>query len=338
MPTVEAFGSREQVVPQNPLTMPEDRFVAWLQTGARSIGGSNVGAVMGLNAYKTAAEVWDGIFTTVAPVTAASRHRMDRGACLEPIIAAIYSEETQRRLQGDGRTRFIHPACYWLHGTPDRTIVGLSRGLGALEIKCLGMRTYRECVDDGLDPSYYAQLQLYLDILDMTWGAFAVFNAEEWTLHHFDVERDNPFIDVMHARARDFWFNHVLGRVRPIGGDPVMEPVAILPPLHLGTDHTFLGTEEWVQRATRLRVAWETKKLAELAYDQEKEDFKLRMSQYGMSKIRIPSVGKINWIRTTTRRMDKERFALEHPDIHLESYTIATETSTFTIYPEAPRR
>jgi predicted phage-related endonuclease len=330
----------------------------WLLDQGRSIGGSSVGAIIGANSHASATDVYDGLWapSTRERPNAASRRRMDRGHMMEPIIAQLYEIETGRLLEGDGRTRTQHPRLHYIHATPDRIIIDPlgstmgdsaemqqgeatgAYGNGVWECKCLGINTFTETLAMGVDPSYYAQLQLYLSVFGLTWGSFAIFNAEEWRLYWFDVLRNDRFILRMERRVEHFWREHVLARRRPETTDQIVTAEALMPPPHTGAEVRVMDADEQAVRLFgQLRVAHANRKVAEDAYKRLVEEAKTFMTERCESKARVGGVGKINWIATTRETLDKDALALAHPEIDLAQYTQCSESSTFTFTPETRR-
>jgi predicted phage-related endonuclease len=334
---------------------PAEERQQWLLEHGRSIGGSSVGAIIGVNSYKTPAEVYDGLWNPSAQVeaTAAGRRRMDRGHLMEPVIAGLYEFETGRYLRGDGRTRTPHPTMPYIHATPDRLIdspatiehATLQQGLaasaegdGVWECKCLGQMTFNETLTRGVDPSYYAQIQLYMDVFRLTWGSFAIFNAEEWRLYWFDIPRDDRFIFRMNRRVETFWNEHVLARRRPQVADQIMTAPPLMPPPHIGAEAVVLDSDnEAVGLFALLRTAHAERKLANDRYDGLVETAKALMTRRAVAKARVGGIGKINWVGGTRRTFDKDALAREHPEIDLERYAVTSATSTFTFTPETRR-
>lgn len=322
-------------MPINPINLPQADFERWLRESGKSIGGSTAGALMGVSPWGNPATVWDGIMGLV-PDTPSSG-RMDRGTMLEPIIADVYQMETGRPLEQ--WPTFRHPEFWYMRASPDRKIVASPyssgrRGDGVLEIKCLGTNTYRETRTRGVAPYYYAQLQHYIGMTDKDWGAFATFNAEEWTLHHFDVERNQDFIDEMWELIHNFWNNHVLTRVRPtLLPDPEAplypSPIRLIPE-GLGNDGTVQREDvEFVNAVETLRRAKEATKLAEHA---EKQAVAMVKTLMGETERAECPTGRIVYAEVSSRFLDIETLAREHPEVDLELYKRIRVTRPMKFY------
>ena len=129
---------------------------------------------------------------------------MQRGTALEPLVADYYAEATQRVLeQPPGEGKVVSQTIPWLTGHVDRLIPD-ERGPGVLEIKCPGLSVFGKIMRQGVPDYYQVQLQHYLLATGLNWGALAVFNAERWSLLHFDVPRDDRLIAVILTREAAF--------------------------------------------------------------------------------------------------------------------------------------
>jgi putative phage-type endonuclease len=317
----------------DPLAAPQDAFEAWLRANQKSIGGSSMGALLGIDPFgKTPADLWDGIMGRV-PQSSGNR-AMDRGHVMEPHIAVIYQARTGRELTPVGR--LVHPLFWFLHGSPDRIIRPPAERptRGVLEIKCHNYETFQRAKREGVNPSYFAQVQHYLDVTGLSWASFALFWTDGWELYWFDVERDDAFIADMRQKAIAFWNDHVLARRRPEGR--VAE--VLMPPPFIGAEARVIeGDDRWTRAFQTLRSAREQKALAEQAYESASKEVKAMMEEAGLGKVRVPGIGRVNYVESIRRPYDMEQLAREHPEIDLDAYRKAQPVRSLTLYPENVR-
>lgn len=186
------------------------------------IGGSTAGKVLGLSAFGDAGSAYDEIVSVldgdIAELKDAETQPLppdlERGMVLEPVAVGKYVAVTDRMVRRQRQRR--HPNHDWMIGNVDRQIIGDEKGPGILEIKCPRWRTFQDVKDHGMRPENLVQLQHYLAVYGYKWGSFGVFNADEMRLIHFDVERNDVFInEVLIPRLEQFWCKHVLERDRP---------------------------------------------------------------------------------------------------------------------------
>lgn len=314
-------------------TMTDGEWEAWLREHGKSIGGSQIGAILGVSSYGTACDVYDPI-VSLQP-RSIDNANMRRGRVMEPHIADEYQAATGRSLYE--QSTVIHPTDWWRRASVDRMIRAAGSGHtheGVLEIKCLGAHTFRQTRMEGIDPSYYAQLQWYLDVCDRTWGAFAVFNADEWALFHFDIERDDAYIERMREAAYNFWHDHVLARRRPDEVDVAQEAARAArdPQLQPRAGSEWRRIEATTDPVTlalaSLRTATHEKMLADQRHALAQTRVKELLDERGIDRVITPA-GRVSYTTSTSTRFDKAAFERAHPDIDLAPYHRATVTRTF---------
>lgn len=178
----------------------------WLELRRTGIGGSDIAAIMGLHPYKTAGQVWDSkVMGMEEPVV---NHHMKRGQALEPVAADEYAEITGRFvepvnaiIQSDQNPMFL--------ASVDRLQFNNEASHkidppGILEIKVPSTWTARKIAESGLPEYQFMQLQWYLMVANMSWGSFALLDADRWQLKYFDVDRDERAIAAAIGSATAF--------------------------------------------------------------------------------------------------------------------------------------
>jgi predicted phage-related endonuclease len=308
----------------DPMRLNEGAFVDWMlscpdERGyARAMGGTDVGAIMGLSSHRSAAETWDKL---LAQNTTIDNTNMRRGRLMEPVIAAEYTAETGRVLDHDETPVYGQIGAALFRASRDRGIVGVPeqsmtpivvRGtIGVLEIKSMNQYMFRACKTNGLDPAYYAQVQHYMRLYGSPWGSVAVFNAEAWELHWFDVERNEPFIDEMHEGCARWWMNHVMTRQRPREVSETAVP-AIQVPARIGASEARLDDPEWRRLATAAREAKAMQDMGKEAYERVRATIKERIEALGHTVVIAPGM-RASYPERTTRKFEKERLIRSAP-------------------------
>src|SRR6266571_2198632 len=186
---------------------------AWLEARKTAIGGSEAGAIVGLDPFRTALDLYNEKLGLAPPKP--DTPAMQRGRFLEPIACDIYSAITGRKLRRQPLRR--HPQYPFIACSLDRQILanGDDRGTGLLEVKAPGMRVFSRVKREGLPSSWLLQMQHNLGGWGYRWGSYAIFSGELWSLVHFDVERDDAFIEGLFEAERRFWHEHVQKVVPP---------------------------------------------------------------------------------------------------------------------------
>jgi putative phage-type endonuclease len=174
---------------------------AWLEGRTYGIGGSEAGIILGINPFKSRLELWNEKVTRTRHLHPEAEIRLKLGNLLESFIAEEYSKITNRKL--DVRDQMVHPKYNFILGNIDREIIDNEKGPGVLEIKTKGAFTNWEGEDI---PIYYmAQLQHYLELYNYKWGSFAILDLGTLKINHYDVNRDDEFIDKLIKEEVAFW-------------------------------------------------------------------------------------------------------------------------------------
>lgn len=197
----------------------------WLEARKAGIGGSDIGAILGLSPWASSYSVFaEKIGLTEGTP---STERMAWGNRHERTISKWYAEQTGREVAQAHRysidtfgidtskveaqyfkddTEIIalfkskeHP---WMMASVDDFAFDKGRGWGPLEIKCAeyGRRGW----ENGPPANYLAQVQSYLALTGLKWASFAVmFGLYE--AGHIDVERDEAMIARILEAGDDMW-------------------------------------------------------------------------------------------------------------------------------------
>ena len=197
--------------------MSRDEWVE-VRSSIPGIGGSEVGCVLGLNAYKDPVRLF---YEKVGFLK--SNFKDNRfafwGRMIESEIAEAWKywdakESTffQNQAEGnktrDGRDRegILYnedfPAQF-ANIDGEITIHPRMKGHGILEIKIMG-RDVEKKWKSGIPPSYICQLFSYMAITGSTYGEFAILIRESMQLKTHFFKRDSQFIDLIRERCIGF--------------------------------------------------------------------------------------------------------------------------------------
>jgi len=254
---------------------------------------------------------------------------MKRGKVLEAVAAELYQERTGRKLWRSNQT-IRHRNYNWMLAHLDRRIVGEDKGVGALEIKCPGLRTFAKCRREGLPYYYLVQLQHQMDVAGYEWGAFAVFNSELWEMIYFDVPRDQELIDLIHEKGAEFWNLVQTEEFYPADWSG---PLAEAKPVEIPDAKQRVITiesAEWAAAIERLRDAKEILTEAQ-ALEKEAQAELMKLMEAAGAAAAEGAGARIYWIPQAGRRtFDVKAFAKKHPEIDLAPfYKNGAETRPF---------
>lgn len=294
----------------------------WLNLRKTGIGGSDAGAVCGVNPYAGAADVWLSKTSEGLRVKDRDNEAMRQGRDLEAYVAARFCEETGFKVR---RSRFLyrnreHP---FMIADVDRLIVGKDAGL---ECKTAGVFQTEQWKEGAVPPHYLIQCLHYM----------AVTGKQEWYLavlilgrefKYVRLERQEEQIQKLIRAEEQFWTQNVLaGRLPSPDGTEAYsevlgkyftktrkEPVLCLK----GFDGRLMRREEIEGQMEELSREKET-------IDQE---LKLAMKEYEHA---VSGRYRISWTHAETARVDTKRMRLEKPEVYRD-YLKVTDSRRFSV-------
>jgi predicted phage-related endonuclease len=178
----------------------------------QGIGGSEVGAILGVDDYRTPFDVWlrkRGLLKPGPP-----NIRMLVGKYLEEGVLKLYTHVTGRQIEYcGGEVTQTHPDRPWMKYTVDAIVKGERRGVDA---KVVFWDQRRKWGETSNDIPYSVQLQAwwYMHCLE-----FDVFDIAalvgEGEPRVYTIERDREAERVMIDRVEAWYIRHVLGGEPP---------------------------------------------------------------------------------------------------------------------------
>ena len=186
--------------------------VQWLADRTKGIGGSDIGAICGVNLYSSARQVYlskVGMYEDSIAPSGAAVERMRFGHLLEPIVADEYARRTGDKLCTCPAI-LIHREHKFALANVDRFILDDDgKPIGVLECKTTGAFNKDAWDEADIPISYLYQLQWYLFVTGLSVGAIACLVGGN-TFYHYRVERNDELINnVLIPKAKDFWYNNV---------------------------------------------------------------------------------------------------------------------------------
>lgn len=206
----------------------------WLELRTTGIGGSDAGAIMGLNPYASPLTIYlskknvEGFKGNAAT---------EWGHILEKPIMQKTSEElgidivSVPGMYTSNEIPFMNANLDGLcHAEKQVTIGGETvEGLGGFEIKTSTKGDGFS--DDEIPDSYYCQVQHYMAVTGLPWFILTAFFMTTRTAKHYIIKRNDDFIySKLIPAEKDFWENFVLANnpPEPLGIDSESEYVANL--------------------------------------------------------------------------------------------------------------
>jgi putative phage-type endonuclease len=198
----------------------------WLQARRAGLGGSDIGAMLGLSKYRTPADVW--LEKTGRAPGQEETLQMRFGTYAEEFVAQEYCAKTGQAVQRF--TKMLHHPTAPVLGNVDRLVVpagakvashkGEVRTDKLLECKTASaFAAYNadEWGDEGTDAvpmSYLIQCATYMALTGCSYADLAVlFGNQEVRI--YSLKRDTELETEIIARATEWWNRHVIADVAP---------------------------------------------------------------------------------------------------------------------------
>lgn len=174
----------------------------WLAARRVGIGGSDAGAILGLNPYKSAFDVYADKLGLSEPKT--DTEAMRQGRDLEDYVASRFEERTGKRVRRENH--IIQNSAYpFALANIDRAVIGEKAGLECKTTKTLALSRYK---NGEYPPEYYCQCVHYMMVTGWErWYLAVLVLGADFIV--FEIERDEEEIQALADAERRFWTEHV---------------------------------------------------------------------------------------------------------------------------------
>lgn len=203
----------------------------WLTARKAGLGGSDIGAILGLSPYRTPVDVW--MEKTGRSDGNADSLQMRFGTYAEEFVAQEYSRETGNAVQRF--TKMLHHPTAPILGNIDRLVVPEGQKVAShkseirtdclLECKTASAfattksSEWGEAGTDQVPMSYLVQVATYRILTGCRYADLAVlFGNQDFRIYH--LWQDADLEEMIVARATEWWNRHIVGDVAP---EPVCE-------------------------------------------------------------------------------------------------------------------
>ena len=289
---------------------PEEVSAKWRAHRKMGIGGSDAGAILGLNPWRSPLEVW--MEKTGRGGEDRQNEAMEWGTRLEPAVIQKFSDEhpelTVERPEWSAVSK-EHP---WMFASLDGVLRRAGKG-GAVERGILEAKTSAtdQAWKDGVPPSYVAQVTHYLAVTGYDFAYVAVLIGGR-DYREYRIERDEDDIAALIARERDFWHRYVATGTPPALTGQGNEGAA-LASLYPDDGDTGYADEAVEALCSEYIQACEAEKAA--AERKPQLSNRLKAEIKGKKALENERV-KVGWVRTDGQRFDQKAFRRACPDVY----------------------
>ena len=279
----------------------------WLRFRKQGIGGSDAGAVCGLNPYRTAMQVYQD--KTTDTIEEIDNEAMRQGREFEDYVARRFMEATGKKVRR-ANAMFYDEENPFMLADVDRMVVGENAGL---ECKTASPYMADKWEDGRIPLSYQVQCYHYM----------SVCNAEAWYIavliygrdfKFYRLERDEEMLADLIRIERDFWENHVLAHVMPDPDGSKLADSVIAEYFKKSMTKTIPlnGFNEKLERRQELAEIIEKT-------ETEKRQIEQELKMYlGEAELAENEKYRVSWKAVDSRRVDEKRLKEEKPEIYAQ--------------------
>lgn len=279
------------------------------------VGGSSIGAILGLSTYKSEYDAWED-FTGVEkpPVDEKTQEIFDMGHELEGFIARQVERIYDVKVKSSNYA-YVHPEHEWLICHPDRIIVGKVDG------KTVGVEIKSSSVYDNdrwgepdtseVPMDYLCQCHDYMmcGICDVVW----LVRFSNNRLTRYIVERDEDIENTILSKLAK-WVNDVNN-----GYVPAITDYKVACQKYKGlTDGVLEATPEIADTVAELRAQQKINKDSETKIDALKAKIVSFMGDSKKKALMYNGTKLGSWFQTTKTNLDTKALKEAEPDLYAQ--------------------
>jgi putative phage-type endonuclease len=299
----------------------------WLRERKNYLGGSDLGAIAGLNPYRTALDVY--LDKTSDDISEETNAAMRWGNLLEDVVAKEYAQVTGYDIEIEPNTIY-HPEYKFLAANIDRWVDRwVNNGTHILECKTAGFTKAKEWGDLGTDQipeSYLVQVAYYAAICDVPKVDIAVLiGGQDFRIYTY--ERNKELEEKLIKIACNFWHNHIEKRIPPKCVN-TRDTFNLFPQSNY---HEIVAESNILEKWEQLKTAKEEESRIADTIEKLKTDIQEFMRDYD---VLIDNQGNViaTWKNTAPRScFDLKRFKEEAKEMYLKYANVAKQSRVFLI-------
>ncbi|MBQ3545373.1 MAG: YqaJ viral recombinase family protein [Lachnospiraceae bacterium] len=298
------------------LNLPKEE---WLKYRKQGIGGSDAGAICGLNPYRSAIQVYYD--KTTEDIEDIDNEAMRQGREMEDYVARRFMEETGKKVRR-ANAMFYNEENKFMLADVDRMVVGENAGL---ECKTTSPFMAEYWSGDKIPLSYQMQCYHYMSVCNAdAWYVAVLIYGKEFKV--YKLERDEEIIANMIRLEKNFWENNVLKRILPepdgskladsVIAEYYKESTGAVIPLH-GFDDKLKRREELVELINKIETE---KRLIE-------QELKMYLGDAEKAENQL---FRVSWKEVVSSRFDTKALQEQEPDVY-KKYLKQTSSRRFMV-------
>lgn len=294
----------------------------WLELRKQlGIGGSEAGAAIGMNPYKSPYTLWaektgkvpefEGNLTT------------EVGSYLEDFVAKLFEKETGKKVRRENKM-LVNEDYPFAFADIDRTVVGEN---SVVEIKTTNSFPAMKQFRNGEFPEqWYCQIMHYMAVGNYDKAYLAVLiGCRDFKI--FEIERDEEEIKSLMTAEERFW-EYVKTNQPPVadGAESTTETISTIFPESSNEDNVNLDAYE-TNLEQYMALSKQIKELTALR-DESVNRIKAFMGEAGKGE---SNSYKVSWSSYLKSSFDTKKFVSENPNLDLSKYYKSAPVRPFKV-------
>lgn len=188
----------------------------WLELRQKGIGGSDVGAIFGLNKYKSPLQLWLEKTGQIESPDISDRLPVKLGNMLEDVVAQLFTEETGLEVK---RNNFVlqHNEYPFMLANIDREGRDPEGKRFILECKTAGSFASKDWQGEDIPLTYELQVMHYLIVTGYDYGYIAcLIGNHKFVVKKIELDEKNK--EIIIAREKEFWQKVENKEMPPVDG------------------------------------------------------------------------------------------------------------------------
>ena len=291
----------------------------WLRYRKGGIGGSDAGAVCGLNPYRTAMEVYYD--KTSDEIEDMDNEAMRQGREFEEYVARRFMEATGKKVRR-ANALYYDERYPFMYADVDRLVVGENAGL---ECKTASPYMADQWKDGKIPLSYQIQCYHYMSVFQAdAWYIAVLIYGKEFQFHR--IERDEAVISDLMRIEENFWKEHVEKKIlpEPDGSKVADNVIAERFKKSQGISLPLMGFDEKLKRRQEL-----VEIMARMETEKKKIEQELKL-YLGEAEIAENEHFRVSWKTVNSSRLDEKLLKAEMPETY-EKYKKSVSSRRFTV-------
>ena len=288
--------------------------VDWLELRKTGIGGSDAGAICGVNPYSSPIKVFRDKTSEV--IEKIDNESVRQGSDLEQYVAERFCEATGLKVR---RSNYLYRNRQypWMIADVDRLIVGEDAGL---ECKTASAYSADKWQDGNIPLHYILQCYHYMAVTGKrTWYIAVVILGKEF--QYRKLTWDDALISQLIEAERNFWENHVLTGIMPDPDGSEVYDTILEEYFHTARKASTIELIGFDEKLDRRQEILQQISVLQQEQNQIEQEVKLYMADNETAS----SQGyRVTWGNVETSRLDAKRIRQERPDIFKDYSRVST--------------